>query len=208
MEEDDRALSPEEMLRLIDRQDSAAVRRFVPDTSLLYLPWGLAWLVGFGALFLHHGLSGRPYAPISIDVALAVLFGAMLLAGAVNAFVLWRTGNQVRGASQQRGMMYGLAWPTGFLTMSMIADRFAAQLPEAERNLLWASMSIMLVSVLYMAGAAVWHDWPMFAVGIWMAVLNAVGTAAGAGWHALLIAVGGGGGFIVAGLVFSRRVRR
>ena len=44
------------------------------------------------------------------------------------------------------------------------------------------------------------------AVGV--AVLNGVGTAAGPGWHALLMTVGAGGGSIAAGLVLRRRARR
>ncbi|GAA3137274.1 hypothetical protein GCM10010466_30160 [Planomonospora alba] len=208
MDDDEAELSPQESLRLIEQQSSAASRRLTPDPRALYVVWGIAWLVGFGALFLHHGLSGRPYAPISIGLALAVLFGMMLLAWAFTGFLLWRTGAPVRGVSQQRGMMYGFAWPIAFFTLSMIAGRFGAQLPEAEKSLLWASGSIMLVAVLYVAGAAVWNDWPMFAIGVGMAVLNAVGTAAGAGWHALLISVGGGGGLVVSGFLLSRRAPR
>ena len=36
-------------------------------------PWGVAWLIGFTCFFLHYGLDGRPYAPISQTQALAVL---------------------------------------------------------------------------------------------------------------------------------------
>ncbi|MEK8108528.1 hypothetical protein NKG94_33475 [Micromonospora sp. M12] len=39
-------------LRLIEDQRSATVRRLDPDARLLYWPWGVAWLVGFGLFFL------------------------------------------------------------------------------------------------------------------------------------------------------------
>ena len=71
--------------------------------------------------------------------------------------------------------------------------------------MLWASLSILVVATLYMAGGALWREWPIFFIGVHLFVLNLVGLVAGPGWHALLTAVGGGGGFIVAGLLMHRR---
>ncbi|MFF5206016.1 hypothetical protein [Streptosporangium sp. NPDC000396] len=205
MDDDERALSPEEMLRLIEQQGSVAAHRLTPDPVPHYLAWGVAWFVGFGALFLHHGLSGTPYVPIPFPVVLTLLFGLMALAMLVSALTMWQLRSPVRGASQTRGMMYGFAWSFGFLSMWAIAIRFGTQLPPAENSLLWASLSMMVVAILYMAGGALWLVRPMFVLGAGMAVLNAVGTAAGPGWHALLMSVGAGGGSIVGGLLLRRR---
>ncbi|GAA4228676.1 hypothetical protein FHR32_008113 [Streptosporangium album] len=208
MDDDERVLSPEETLRLIEKQGSAAADRFTPDPVPHYLAWGVAWLVGFGAFFLHHGLSGTPYLPIPIGVAMALLLGMMTLAMLVSALTMWQLGSPVHGMSQARGMMYGFAWTFGFLSAAAIAIRVGAQLPEAERSLLWASLSMTVVAVLYMAGGAIWHVRPMFVFGAGLAVLNAIGTTAGPGWHALLMSVGAGGGSIAAGLVLRRRTHR
>ncbi|GAA3446115.1 transporter [Planomonospora venezuelensis] len=207
MDDDERVLSPEETLRLIEQQGATAAHRLMPDPVPHYLAWGVAWFVGFGVLFLHHGLSGTPYAPVPLGVALALLFGLMAMAMLISAMTMWQLRSPVRGVSQERGMMYGFAWGFGFFAMWMIAVRFGQLLPGSERNLLWASLSMMVVAVLYMAGGAIWLVRPMFVLGAGLAVLNAVGTAAGPGWHALLMSVGAGGGSVVAGLVLRRRMR-
>ncbi|SDR14151.1 hypothetical protein [Thermostaphylospora chromogena] len=206
-DEDERALPPAEMMRLIEEQRAVAVRRLGGDPLMLYAPWGLAWLVGFGALFLHYGLSGEPYLPISYWTALTVLFIGMAVAAAVTAYAGWKSATHLRGVSQDRGMMYGLAWPAALIMVAAIALRFGRpeNLPPQEIGLLWASLSILVVATLYMAGGALWREWPIFFIGVHLFVLNLVGLVAGPGWHALLTAVGGGGGFIVAGLLMRRR---
>src|SRR5690606_5712754 len=99
-DEDERALPPAEMMRLIEEQRAVAVRRLGGDPLMLYAPWGLAWLVGFGALFLHYGLSGEPYLPISYWTALTVLFIGMAVAAAVTAYAGWKSATHLRGVSQ------------------------------------------------------------------------------------------------------------
>ncbi|WP_449064567.1 hypothetical protein [Planomonospora algeriensis] len=206
--DDERGLSPEETLRLIEQQGSAAHDRFVPDPVPHYLAWGVAWLIGFGVLFLRRGPSGTPYVEVPEAVALALLFGLMALAMLISALTMWQLRSPVRGASQQRGMMYGFSWSFAFFAMSAIAARVGALLPPAEQELLWAGLSMLVVAILYMAGGAVWLVRPMFVFGAALAVLNTVGVAAGPGWHALLMAVGAGGGSIAAGLLVRRQVRR
>jgi hypothetical protein len=52
-----------------------------------------------------------------------------------------------------------------------------------------------------MAGSAIWVDRDMFVLGAWISVVNVIGVLWGPGWHALVLAVAGGGGLLVAGLL-------
>ncbi|MFI7124582.1 hypothetical protein ACIBQ1_02745 [Nonomuraea sp. NPDC050153] len=207
MSDDERVTSPEEMLRLIEEQRVATVSRLRGDPLLLYVPWGVAWLLGFTAFFLHYGLDGHPYAPISQMQALAVLMGAQMVAGAVAAFGIVRMSSGIRGDHTARGAMYGYTWFAGMMLVVVIATRVSALLPPEESGLVWGGASLMIVAVLHMAGGAIWLNWPMFFIGAWVAGVDAVGVLLGAGWHALLTAVLLGGGFIVAGLWLRRRYR-
>ncbi|WP_223190853.1 hypothetical protein [Nonomuraea terrae] len=199
MVDDDREKSPEEMLRVIEEQSTATVRLLRGDPLLLYVPWGVAWLLGFTALFLHYGLDGRPYAPISQMQGVAVLMAAQVVAGSVAAYGVVRMVRLSRGDSSARGLMYGLAWFAGMGLMIMIASRMTLQLPPYESGLLWAGFSLTVVAVLYMTGGAIWLQWPMFFIGAWVAAVNGLGVLLGAGWHALLTAVLLGAGFILVG---------
>ncbi|TDD20560.1 transporter [Nonomuraea diastatica] len=207
MVEDDRPPSPEEMLRVIEEQRAATTKWLCGDPLLLYLPWGVAWLIGFTAFFLHYGLDGRAYAPISQMQALALLMAGQIVAGAIAAFGIVRMNSLVRGDSSARGAMYGYAWMAGMLLMVVICLRMGPLLPPDETGLLWAGTSLLVVAVLHMAGGALWLNWPMFFIGAWVAAVDALGVLLGAGWHALLTAVLLGGGFIVAGLWLRRHDR-
>ncbi|TDC01587.1 transporter [Nonomuraea longispora] len=205
MVDDDRTADPEEMLRVMEEQRAATTKWLYGDPLLLYTPWGVAWLLGFTAFFLHYGLDDRSYAPISQMQALTVLMCAQLVAAAIAAFGIVRMNNLVRGDSTARGAMYGYAWMAGMILMVVICLRMGPLLPPDETGLLWAGTSLLVVGVLHMAGGALWLNWPMFFIGAWVAAVDAVGVLLGAGWHALLTAVLLGGGFVVAGVWLRRR---
>ncbi|MET8992532.1 hypothetical protein ABZW49_44405 [Nonomuraea wenchangensis] len=205
LDDDERPPTPEETLRVIEAQQAAAARHIYIDPLLLYLPWGVAWLVGFTALFLHIGLDGRSYAPISQGAAVSLLTAAQLVAGAVAAYGITRANRQVRGTTRDRGSMYGWTWFAGLSLAAVLDVRLSPLVPAAESQLLWGGSMLTIVAVLYMAGGAVWSSRQMFSVGVWTAAVNLLGILLGPGWHALLTAVLLGGGFIVAGLWWRRR---
>jgi hypothetical protein len=200
LEDDERPLSPEETLRLIEGQQARTSMRLGGDPLLMYTSWGVAWLAGFGALFLHYA-----YGFITQNMALAVLFPLMILAMAISSFAQRMIG-QVRGEAAERGTMYGFAWMFGFACMAALGTRLSLLLPPDESGLLWGVTSMTIVAVLYMAGGALWRTPMMFFLGAGVAVLNVIGAVAGPGVHALLMSVGAGGGFAVVGVV--QRVRQ
>lgn len=203
--DDEPTMSPAESLALIERQQADTTRRLGGDPLVFYLAWGLAWFIGYGAFFLRLGLDGRSYVPIPLWACLAILFGSIVVAMVFTAYNSWRQGHQMRGDSQDRGKMYGLSWSVAFIVMTAIAVRFGRNLPEPQTYLLWASLSLLVVCVLFMAGGAVWGLRPMFAIGVALAAVNVLGVLLGPGWHALFASVVVGGGFIVVGLVMRLR---
>lgn len=204
-DEGERAPVPEDTLRLMEQQRAATVKALRGDPLPLYAPWGIALLLGFGALFLHYGLDGAPYAPISRAQALSVLMCGLLAAGGVTAFGIVRMAGAIRGETSAKGTMFGYAWFLDMALMVVIASRFSPMLPSAESGLLWSGISLMLVAVLYMAGGAVYSNWSMFFIGAWIAAVNALGVILGSGWHALLAAVLLGGGQIAVAFWLRRR---
>lgn len=200
MDEDEIALTPEETLRLIERQQAETVKVLKGDPLLMYLPWGAAWLIGFGTLFLSYGLDGVPYAPISQNAAATVLMAAQLPAGAFAIFGIFRMQGNARGSLAAKSGMYLSTWIAGLVLMSTIAVRFAPMVPPTESGLLWAASSLLVVGVLYMAGGPIWMERTMFRFGLWIVAVTVVGVILGPGWHALLTAVLLGAGQIVLGI--------
>lgn len=199
--EDAAPASPADSLRLIRAQQAATARSLIPDARLLYWPWGFAWLIGFGLLFLRFGPDERSYWNIPGWTPLAVLYALITVALVLTTATSVRANRHVRGRSSRQGLMYGLSWFGAYASVAAIAGHFSDQLAGSETGLLWASLSVAVVGVLYLAGAAIWPAPEMFVLGTWLTVCNIAGVIAGAGWHSLVIAIAGGGGMLVMGLV-------
>ncbi len=199
---------PAESLRLIARERAATGRQLTPDPRLLLWPWGLAWLIGFGVYFLRFGPDGRVFVDLPEFLPLTVLLGLITVAGIVTGVAGARAGRQVSGPSSRQGAMYGFTWSVAFIGMAVLLSRISDLLPVPSANLLWAGAMVALTGALHMAGGALWNDRTGYILGIWISVVNVVGIILGAGWHALIVAVLGGGGMIVAGLVAWLRMAR
>ncbi|GAA5179436.1 hypothetical protein GCM10023322_09390 [Rugosimonospora acidiphila] len=201
-------VSAAESLRLIETQRDAAVRSLSPDPRLIYWPWGLAWLVGFGLLFLRHGPHEQVRVNMPSGLPLAALFALMIIAFLVSGVAGARANRQITGDSSVRGLRYGLSWLAAFAGNAVICVHFSDLLPASEVGLLWAATSVGLVGVLYLAGSAAWQSRDLMALGIWLSISNIAGVLAGPGWHSLVISVAGGGGLLVAGFVVWLHWRR
>lgn len=206
-EPDDDHLTPRESLQLIAEQQDRANRTLGGDGLSYWAPWGITWLISFGLFFLYYGLDGTPYVDMPQSLPLIVLFSLMLVAIAWTTLVGIRSTRHIQGPSNVQGMAFGFSWAFGFLTVVSICVYFRDFIPDDEIGLLWAGLSVGVTGLLYMAGAAIFQIWSMFGLGLWITVINAIGIAAGPGWHALLTAVAGGGGMLVTGLVLRIRAR-
>jgi hypothetical protein len=208
IEDDERPpVDPAETLRLIREQQAEAARRLIPDQRFYYWPWGLAWLIGFGLFFLRYGPDGRVFVDLPGWLPLGALFALLAAAAIVSGLGGSKAYGQITGDSNRRGGWYGFAWFLGYATVTVINVRVASHLPEDLAGLLWAATSVGLAGALQMAGGAIWLDRNLFIVGTWVTVINIAGVLAGPGWHALVVAVAGGGGMLLAGALAPLRHR-
>lgn len=206
-QQEERTLTPEESLRLIERQRAVVERKLGTDPLVFYVPWGLVWLIGYGLFFLRYGPNGDPLVPMPIAVPGIVLGALIVLALAITMTAAARAGRGVSGESDQRGLYYGLSWALAFTMMGVLGGQLNDHLPGPEAALYWTATSTSILTVLYVAGAAVWRDRSMFVLGCWVGVINVIGVIAGVGWHSLLVSLGGGGGLLVVGVVLRLRMR-
>jgi hypothetical protein len=172
----------------------------------LYLSWGLAWLVGLGAMWLsvrdqhpYQGPSGGAGAVLGLLVAAAI---------AVTVVTVHRATHGLEGGSAVQGRMFGLAWPIGYGTLFALEGALAhAGASDTVLGLVGAAGPVLVTGLIYLVGAAVWADRPMFATGAWLALVAAVGGYTGPVGMLLLGAVAGGGGFLVTAAYLLRRGR-
>ncbi|MET7708809.1 transporter [Micromonospora sp. NPDC005413] len=194
-------------LRLIRDQQADTALRLEPDARLVYWPWGVAWLVGFGLLFLRFSPDDRVLIRLPDWLPLTTLFVLLVAAAAVQAVAGARAYGQVTGDSARRGLWYACAWALGSASVYTALGRVSDHLPHDLAGLLWSATAVGLTGALHMAGGAIWLDRDLFRLGVWISLINLAGVFAGPGWHALVVAVAGGGGILVAGTVARLRQR-
>lgn len=192
---------PASALRLIREQQAEANRRLNPDPRLFMWPWGLAWLIGFGLFFLRFGPEGRVFVDLPTWLPLTSLFVLLAAAGVVSGLAGARAFGQITGESTRRGRWYGYTWFFGYLTMIVVLIQVTGRLPDELAGLLWSASAVGLTGILHIAGGAIWLDRSLLLLGVWLTVINLAGVLAGPGWHALIVALAGGGGMLLAGAV-------
>lgn len=209
---DDEQPDPADMLALVeDQQRSIAGQRgaFVP---LILLSWALAWLLGFGALWL----VDRPDGAFSLPIGVAAPVFVVLLVGAGVLSTVFgiRASRGVRSGKDASfvGMIYGQSWWVGSLAIFAVGQALVANGMDPDLlRILYPSSYIFFAGFMYVMAAALWRAIPMLILGGWSIVVSAVAPFVGHPDHFLVYALAGGGGFLVVAVwswVWTRRARR
>ena len=222
-EPDEPALDVAETLRLIREQQDRARRATEPDPRLLFLAWGVAWLVGYLCLWASAVRVVDGTATVRLTTRAGQVVGAQpepwafwvffsLIAAAV-AFTIVHSVTRTagtRGVSARTGAMYGWAWMLGFVCYGFVLGGLArAGASEDVMSLASNAFACVVVGLLYLGGAAAFGDRGLYALGVWILLTAAVATFAGLPYTYLVMALAGGGGFLVmAGIEHVLRLRR
>lgn len=194
---------PAALLALIAAQRESTRRRTSPTLTVIATAWGLAWLIGYLALYLTFDDGSSP------GWAFVIFVGLLASAVAVTAVHTTRRASGVGGDSATVGAMYGGAWAVGFVAAGLIfAGAVRAGASPEVMAVLSNGVSCLVVGLLYLAGGIVWREGRMFALGAWIALVAGLASLAGAPANYLLMALAGGGGFLAAALAEALTTRR
>jgi hypothetical protein len=200
---DDRPLSPAESLALIDAQGHEAHRRLRPNPLGLYLPWGLAYLIAFGAVWLTVGPGVLPAAVTAVLVALSAV-------GAVATVVttVARSHRGVAGPTRTTSTRFVWAWFVAFLVLGVTNGALAdLGLPVSTVSLIWSGSALLVVGLLLLAGGMLWPGSGQYPLGVWILVSSALSVLVGYPANFLVLALAGGGGLVVMAVVVHVRGR-
>lgn len=209
---DDAALSPEAMLALLNDQRRSVEGQMAAFVPVIVLTWGIAWLVGFGALWLLDGL--RPAFALPLPVAVTIFVALIAGAIAVSAVLGIRSGRGLRAsrAETYQGTVYGLSWTIGSLAIVGFAQGLIFNGMDAElANIFYPVAFVLFTGVMYVVSSAMWHAVPMLILGLWVIVIGVAAPFFGYPTHYLVLSLAGGAGFLilaVASFVHLRRLRR
>jgi len=188
---------PAATLRLIQEQQERARTATGPEGRVLYLAWGVAWLVGYLCLYLSADADGR-----------AAPWAFLVFAGAITSAVAFTIVHSVvrtlgtRGVSARTGALYGWSWMVGFLAFGLVLGGLQrAGASDEVLSLASNAFACVVVGLLYLGGAAAFQDVRLFVLGVWILLVAAVATYAGLPLTYLVMALLGGGGFLVMAVV-------
>ena len=197
-------MTPEESLALIATQSERTRREIGPNPAVLLAVWGLVWLLGFGLVYL----SAPPTALLPMWAAGAIAVAGFAGAMAYSAIYGIRSGRGVRGPSRLVGAMYGWSWMIAFGGLTVVNTALIRLGLDTELiPLLWSGTSLMLTGLMYLAGGMLWQSRLQYGLGVWIIASGAASVLAGGPYNFLVLSLAGGGGFLVASLVFLVRAR-
>ncbi|SEQ75655.1 ABC transporter permease [Lentzea albida] len=173
------------------------------DNRAAYLGFAFAYVFGHGASALSR--SGAVALPAWLPVA---LLATGLLAG--TAFAMTASLRAQKTASEARRRaekLVGTAWITGFAALALAVTGLSKVFDQPElQTVLWPAGSAIVVGLIYIAEGAVRGIALHYNLGTWLALVAAAALfVPGAGVFGVL-AVLGGGAYLVAAFLESRRL--
>jgi hypothetical protein len=199
-------LDPSTALAIVADTRARARRALEVNGAVMYAAWGLAWLIGYGVIWLSvrgHVVYRTPAA--WTFVVLGVCIGAAL---ATSMVTIGQAMRGLAGSSSTSGKLYGWAWAISFSCLFFVIGGLGhAGASEAVIGLFASAGPAFVVSISYLVSGALWNDAMMFVVGAWLALTVGVAVLFGVVTLDLFMAIAGGGGFLVAALYEARTKR-
>lgn len=204
MTEDENAPTPEESWAIIDAQRREVRQRLGVDDRVLYGAWGIAWSIGYVAMFLGADDEGRPGGIGS------VVFAGLIIAAIIVTIVhAEQRARGLGGAGGRLNARLGATWPVAFVaTFVIFGAMFSQGLEGPGVGVITNALPCLVVACLFMGSGAAWNDARQFRLGIWIAVVVSVASVVGPPYLYLVMAILGGGGFLVAAAIDHLERRR
>lgn len=197
-EETDTPLPPSESLALIQRQRAAVHSQLRFNWRMIYGAWGIAYLIGFGGLYLQRTVAES----VPVVAAGVLLFFLLLTAMIGTGAHMMHVTRGVYGASTTTHILVSWTYLVGFLTSAAITvGLLRIGVPEPVVTLVLPGLSLMVMGLIYMVSGAYGRERLQFLLGTWILVTNAAAILSGLPWAFLILAVAGGGVFLL-GAVF------
>ena len=208
-DQSDAPLDPAAMYALLQNQQSSIAGEMGSFVPLMAGVWGVAWIIGFVALWLVEGL--RPTFSLPLPVAVMVFIAMMLIAAGVSTWAGIRSnrGLKVSAESQFTGTVYGVTWSVGSTALAVFgAGLFYNGMSGELANFFYPSAYVFFVGIMYLLAGAIWHEIACVWAGAAIVAVAVIAPFIPFPLHYLFFAVAGGGTFLVLAVVMGLNLRR
>ena len=205
---DDVALDPAAMLALVQREQLEMPRRIARQIPWILLAWGIAWVVGFGMLWLIDG--AKPVFSVPLVVSAIVFVAVQGAAVAVSAIIGSRAQRGFRSspAAAFTGTVYGITASAAFISMYIFAAGLAANgMDPALQSIYFPTAMGIVVAIMYLIAGAIWHAIPSIVMGAGILIVSLIAPFFGYPNHYLFFAIAGGAVFFAGAISVARYAR-
>ncbi|MGA3155227.1 MAG: hypothetical protein ACLQK8_23115 [Streptosporangiaceae bacterium] len=180
-----------------------ARRALVVRRPVLLAVWGAAWMVSDGVIWL----SVRGQRPYDGPTPAALLTLTMVIAAAAVFTVIYagRAGSGVGGLSVLQRRILLLSYLGGYVALFLLEAAIDhAGASRAVLGVYGAAAPILLVALIIAASGAVFLDWSLFGLGLWLLAVAAGSGFAGPVTVWAVSALAGGGALLVMAVIGLR----
>lgn len=175
------------------------------DNRIAYLGFALAYVLG-------HGMAAARGAEI-LDLPgwlpLVALYGGLALGTVAATVAALRAQKHLPPQELGPAKLLGMVWVVGLAGLFLLVTGLGRTVMNDEiQPLLWPVGSAFVVGLIYLAEGAMRRDTIHYALGGGLVLLGGVALLLPTVWALTLLAVVGGGGYLVATALTSGRMAR
>jgi hypothetical protein len=191
---------------IVQETREQARRALVIRRPVLLAVWGAAWFACDGVIWL--SVRGqRPYTGPA-PAALATLTMVIAIAAVFTVIYVGRAGSGVGGLSVLQRRILLVSYLGGYValfTLEAAIDHAGAS--RAVLGVYGAAAPVVLVALIIAASAAVFLDWSLLGLGIWLLAVAAGSGFAGPVTVWAVCALAGGGSLLASAAIGLTRTR-
>jgi hypothetical protein len=196
---EDQDLSVQEAAAVVQDARVRARRELVISAPLVYLAWGLVWLLGYGAMWL--SVRGQhPYSgPSGVSIAMVFVLAGFAVAAVL--VIVSRAAAGIDGQSVRYRRIILATWATGYLILIVGQAVIISSVSTRTYTFVAFAGPLLLAGLTYILASALGRNRTAFVLGAWLVI-----AGASCAWQApaailATCALAGGGAFLLAAVI-------
>ncbi|MBF4621600.1 hypothetical protein [Clavibacter sp. VKM Ac-2542] len=211
VDDDGPAPDPREMRALMEDQRRVAVDAQTSFVWKMEVCWGVAWILGYTAMWL---IDGSDAVSLPAPVAVGIFAGSIVLSSIVSIVLGIRNAPGVEASPQSawQGRVYGISWSVAMISVYVLGIGLAFNdAPDHLLAIFYTSGFAFVAGLMLLSTAALFSSRSSLLLGSILVVAAIAAPFFGYPGNYLAMAVLGGGSYLVTGIalaVMSARARR
>jgi hypothetical protein len=199
---DDQNMSVQEAASVVQDARTLARKELLINAPLVYLAWGLVWLIGYGAMWL--SVRGQhPYTgPSGISIATVLVLAGFAIAAVL--VIASRAVSGIDGQSVRHRRILIVSWAIGFLILLIVQAGISSSVSARTLAFVAFAGPVLLAGLMYLLAARLGSSWLVLVFGAWLIVVGVSCAWLAPAAILAICALAGGGAFLLLAVLETR----